>query len=146
MGSTLLSEDAFVLILPLLSSFKFSSGLNLLSFLSSSLSFLPYFFRSFFRPFFLSFVLIHLHHTTPHHTGLLAAGETLDSKESNSLRLAEQFLLSKQRKNGGWGESALSCLNRAYQPDGTGKVSTECSSCVWCVALFGSMLCMHPLM
>jgi cycloartenol synthase len=52
--------------------------------------------------------------------GLLAAGE---AKNSPSIERAVQFLLSKQNGNGGWGESYLACVNKAYPVDGTGSVS-----------------------
>jgi len=56
--------------------------------------------------------------------GLVAAGEALSS--SDALRRAVSFLLSKQNPNGGWGESYLACVNKAYPPDGTGQVSAPC--------------------
>lgn len=51
--------------------------------------------------------------------GLIAGGE---SAESDSVQRAVKFLLSKQNPNGGWGESYVACVDRAYPPDGTGKV------------------------
>jgi cycloartenol synthase len=45
-------------------------------------------------------------------TSLAALGDTYES--SASLRKACQFLLSKQRPNGGWGESYLSCQDKVY--------------------------------
>jgi squalene cyclase len=50
---------------------------------------------------------------------LKAGGETLDSP---CFKNAEKFLLGKQNKNGGWGESYLACVNKAYPEDGTGPV------------------------
>jgi squalene/oxidosqualene cyclase-like protein len=50
--------------------------------------------------------------------GLVAAGEPCSSEE---IRRAVRFLLRKQNPNGGWGESYLSCVNKSYTPDGTGK-------------------------
>ena len=55
--------------------------------------------------------------------GLVAAGESLPA--SDALRRAEAFLLSKQNPNGGWGESYLACVNKAYPQDGTGQVSAS---------------------
>jgi squalene/oxidosqualene cyclase-like protein len=49
---------------------------------------------------------------------LAALGETL--KTSEAMRNAEAFLLSKQNPNGGWGESYVSCVDKAYAKDGTG--------------------------
>lgn len=49
--------------------------------------------------------------------GLIAAGE--DSK-SAAVVTAVKFLLSKQNANGGWGESYMACVNKAYPEDGTG--------------------------
>ena len=43
--------------------------------------------------------------------------------DSPCLINAQNFLLSKQNKNGGWGESYLACVNKAYPIDGTGKVT-----------------------
>jgi squalene cyclase len=51
--------------------------------------------------------------------GLICAGECSDAP---SVRRAVQFLLDKQNANGGWGESYLACINKAYPEDGTGKV------------------------
>jgi squalene/oxidosqualene cyclase-like protein len=56
--------------------------------------------------------------------GLLAAGE---GRDSFFIRRAVHFLLSKQNANGGWGESYLACVNKAYPNGGTGEVST-CST------------------
>ncbi|KAJ4709164.1 Terpene cyclase/mutase family member [Melia azedarach] len=44
--------------------------------------------------------------------GLVAAGKTYE--DSISIRKACDFLLSKQLDSGGWGESYLSCQNKAY--------------------------------
>lgn len=44
--------------------------------------------------------------------GLLATGSTYDT--CPNLRKAVDFLLSKQMRNGGWGESYLSCQNKTY--------------------------------
>jgi len=49
--------------------------------------------------------------------GLIAAGESTDSP---NVRKAVEFLLSKQNPNGGWGESYLACVNKAYPEEGTG--------------------------
>jgi squalene cyclase len=38
------------------------------------------------------------------------------------VRKAVSFLLSTQNANGGWGESYLACVNKAYPEDGTGEV------------------------
>jgi cycloartenol synthase len=51
--------------------------------------------------------------------GLIAAGEPTDSF---SIRKAVQFLLGKQNANGGWGESYLACVNKAYPIEGTGDL------------------------
>jgi squalene/oxidosqualene cyclase-like protein len=51
--------------------------------------------------------------------GLVAAGEPTDSP---SIRRAVQFLLSRQNPNGGWGESYVACVDKAYPPDGAGEV------------------------
>ena len=42
----------------------------------------------------------------------MAAGKTYDN--CSSVRKACDFLLSKQLKSGGWGESYLSCQNKVY--------------------------------
>ena len=42
--------------------------------------------------------------------------------DSDSLVRAEHFLLTNQRENGGWGESYLACVNKAYTKEGTGEV------------------------
>jgi cycloartenol synthase len=52
--------------------------------------------------------------------GLIAAGEAPDSY---SVRKATEFIISKQNPNGGWGESYVACVNKAYPYDGTGEVS-----------------------
>ena len=50
--------------------------------------------------------------------GLVAAGESTDS---TNVRRAVTFLLSKQNRNGGWGESYLACVNKSYPDEGTGE-------------------------
>lgn len=50
---------------------------------------------------------------------LVAAGE--NPTESDAIRRAEAFILSKQNANGGWGESYVACVNKAYPDDGTGE-------------------------
>lgn len=50
--------------------------------------------------------------------GLMAAGE---SKNSPAIQKSLEFILSKQNPNGGWGESYLACVNKAYPADGTGN-------------------------
>lgn len=57
--------------------------------------------------------------------GLIATGESLDAP---CLTKAMTFLLGKQNLNGGWGESYLSCVNKAYPEDGCGEVLGECGS------------------
>lgn len=54
--------------------------------------------------------------------GLRAAGHTYET--SPEIRKACEFLLSKQRENGGWGESYLSCQDKVYSqlPDGQSHV------------------------
>ncbi|CAN0024404.1 unnamed protein product [Heterosigma akashiwo] len=47
--------------------------------------------------------------------GLVVSGEPLDSPH---ITRAVAFLLSKQRPNGGWGESYLSCVDKAYSEGG----------------------------
>ena len=42
--------------------------------------------------------------------------------DSPAVQRAVQFLLSKQRRNGGWGESYLACINKEYPAEGTGEV------------------------
>jgi squalene cyclase len=44
----------------------------------------------------------------------MAAGE---SPESLSIKTAVGFVLSKQNKDGGWGESYVACVNKAYPED-----------------------------
>jgi cycloartenol synthase len=41
--------------------------------------------------------------------------------DKENLRKAMNFILSKQNPNGGWGESYLSCVDKAYSADGTGE-------------------------
>jgi squalene cyclase len=50
--------------------------------------------------------------------GLVAAGES--PQKSASIKAAVRFLLRHQNENGGWGESYLSCVDKAYPTDGTG--------------------------
>lgn len=50
--------------------------------------------------------------------GLVAAGE--DPKTSPAIKKAVEFFLKQQRPNGGWGESYVACVNKAYPADGTG--------------------------
>lgn len=52
--------------------------------------------------------------------GLICAGDTTDSPQVQG---AVAFLLSKQNANGGWGESYLACINKAFPDEGTGSVS-----------------------
>eukprot|EP00981_Chlorochromonas_danica_P002874 scaffold572_cov163-Ochromonas_danica.AAC.4 len=60
--------------------------------------------------------------------GLVAAGE---SKDSFAIRRAVQFLLARQNANGGWGESYLACVNKAYPAEGSGaQLGTEGSGVV----------------
>ena len=59
--------------------------------------------------------------------GLVAAGETRDSSH---VQRALAFLLSKQNPNGGWGESYLACVNKAYPPDGAGQLGDDNSGVV----------------
>lgn len=50
---------------------------------------------------------------------LAAVGEYASAGENSSSRRACEFLLSKQRQDGGWGESYLSCQDKVYsQLDG----------------------------
>ena len=56
--------------------------------------------------------------------GLIAAGE---SPEAPSVQRALEFLLKKQNPNGGWGESYVACVNKAYNSDGTGAVRKQAS-------------------
>lgn len=51
--------------------------------------------------------------------GLIAAGEPTSSP---CIQKAVEFVLSKQNKNGGWGENYLACVNKVYPADGTGSV------------------------
>ena len=42
-----------------------------------------------------------------------------------------RFLLSKQNPNGGWGESYVACVDKAYPFDGAGEVKkTNMNLCV----------------
>ena len=45
--------------------------------------------------------------------------------DSPCIQKAAKFLLGKQNKNGGWGESYLACVNKAYPEDGTGPVRSK---------------------
>ena len=70
--------------------------------------------------------------------GLIAAGE--DAATSKHVLQATQFLLSKQNPNGGWGESYMACVNKAFPADGTGPYGEDGSGVVqtaW--ALLGLM-------
>ncbi|CAM9090050.1 unnamed protein product, partial [Ectocarpus fasciculatus] len=49
---------------------------------------------------------------------LVKGGEDID--DSPALTKAMTFLLSKQNPNGGWGESYVACVDKAYSVDGTG--------------------------
>ncbi len=49
--------------------------------------------------------------------GLITAGEETTSP---AVEKAVSFLLSKQNSNGGWGESYVACVDKAYPVDGTG--------------------------
>lgn len=49
--------------------------------------------------------------------GLVAAGEPVDC---HAIKKAVKFLLGKQNANGGWGESYVACVDKAYPSDGTG--------------------------
>jgi len=70
--------------------------------------------------------------------GLIASGE--DNK-SQCIQKALKFLAKQQRPNGGWGESYLSCVDKAYtEEEGTGQYGVEGSGVVqtaW--ALLGLM-------
>lgn len=50
--------------------------------------------------------------------GLVAAGE--NPRKSPAIKKAVDFILANQRPNGGWGESYLSCVDKAWPEDGTG--------------------------
>lgn len=50
---------------------------------------------------------------------LVHGGEDID--DSPALSKAMSFLLGKQNPNGGWGESYVSCVDKAYSADGTGQ-------------------------
>lgn len=52
--------------------------------------------------------------------GLIAAGEAVDSE---AITRATDFVVAHQNPNGGWGESYLACVNKAYPSDGTGVSS-----------------------
>ena len=57
---------------------------------------------------------------------LKCSGEDMDDSPSAAKAMA--FLLSKQNPNGGWGESYVSCVDKAYSVDGTGHGFGEDSS------------------
>jgi cycloartenol synthase len=57
---------------------------------------------------------------------LVANGD--NPRESAEIQKALKFLLSKQNANGGWGESYLACVNKAYPDNGTGDVREYCVS------------------
>lgn len=59
--------------------------------------------------------------------GLVAAGEPYDSP---AIQKAIKFLLSKQNPNGGWGESYVACVDKAYPYDGTGEYGEDGSGIV----------------
>ncbi len=54
--------------------------------------------------------------------GLVCAGQ--DSRSPPVTR-ATQFLLARQNPNGGWGESYVACVDKAYPRDGSGDVSSK---------------------
>jgi len=60
--------------------------------------------------------------------GLIAAGE--NAATSRHVQKATKFLLSKQNPNGGWGESYMACVNKAYPADGTGPYGEDSSGVV----------------
>lgn len=66
---------------------------------------------------------------------LTAAGETI--ADSPNIQKAVQFLLSKQNPNGGWGESYLACVNKAYPYNGTGEVTILDNVMVLCYDVYG---------
>lgn len=59
--------------------------------------------------------------------GLVSAGEPLDSPH---IGRAIRFILSKQNPNGGWGESYVACVDKAYPYDGTGTYGEDNSGVV----------------
>ena len=59
--------------------------------------------------------------------GLVSAGEPLDSPH---IGRAIRFILSKQNPNGGWGESYVACVDKAYPYDGTGTYGEDSSGVV----------------
>jgi len=73
--------------------------------------------------------------------GLVSSGEP---RSSWSIVQAVKFILSHQRENGGWGETYLSCSDKAYTGNGAGRYGVEGSGVVqtaWaCLGL------MHALM
>lgn len=59
--------------------------------------------------------------------GLISAGEDPDSP---AIQKALSFLLDKQNPNGGWGESYVACVDKAYPSDGTGQYGEDGSGVV----------------
>jgi cycloartenol synthase len=59
--------------------------------------------------------------------GLVAADEPLDSP---AIQRALSFLLSKQNPNGGWGESYVACVDKAYPFAGSGDYGEDGSGVV----------------
>jgi squalene/oxidosqualene cyclase-like protein len=59
--------------------------------------------------------------------GLVAADEPIDSP---AIQKALRFLLSKQNPNGGWGESYVACVDKAYPFAGTGEYGEDGSGVV----------------
>ncbi len=59
--------------------------------------------------------------------GLIAAGE---STESEPIQRAVKWILSKQNPNGGWGESYVACVDKAYPADGSGDYGEDNSGVV----------------
>jgi cycloartenol synthase len=56
-------------------------------------------------------------------TALVEGGDP-DGVDAHALHLSNQFLLSKQNEDGGWGESYLSCLTKEYCPSTSTVVNT----------------------
>mmetsp|Transcript_16150 Transcript_16150/g.21370 ORF Transcript_16150/g.21370 Transcript_16150/m.21370 type:complete len:826 (+) Transcript_16150:32-2509(+) len=74
--------------------------------------------------------------------GLVVSGEPIDSP---SIKKACEFLVQHQNENGGWGESYLSCVDKAYAEDGAGELGNGKSGVVqtaW--ALLGLMEAHYP--
>ena len=63
--------------------------------------------------------------------GLVSCGEGTDSA---SVTKACEFLLSKQARNGGWGEDFRSCYNKRYSEGNMEKYGDSCGSCVVCTS------------